>query len=216
VLAGHVDGFFGGIPGVLPFITSRKLKPIGIAAAQRHPLLPEIKTLQEMGLAGVDSDNWYALFAAKSTPARVADAMNQAVSRVLARGLFRRASTLSLCGGDGSRDRLAGGNLALVRHRAHARSCRSAGLRATRSVNRGGGPLSLACHDLVRKDVLGSPPWLAVRATAWSDIARPHFTNARAPCSGWLQALVEDHAWRAPAPGAIEKNKERWTDDSNS
>jgi hypothetical protein len=51
--------------------------------------------------------------------------------------------------------------------------------RATRFLNRGGGPLSLACHDLVREDVLGSPPWLAVRATAWSDIARPHFTNTR-------------------------------------
>jgi hypothetical protein len=180
VLAGHVDGFFGGIPGVLPFITSRKLKPIGIAAAQRHPSLPEIKTFQEMGLAGVDSDNWYALFAAKSTPARVADAMNQAVGRVLARGLFRRASTLSLCGGDGSRDRLAGGK---SRAGTTPSTCpvlpRCRAARATRFLNRGGGPLSLACHDLVREDVLGSPPWLAVRATAWSDIARPHFTNTR-------------------------------------
>jgi tripartite-type tricarboxylate transporter receptor subunit TctC len=84
VLAGHVDGFFGDIPGLLPFITSRKLKPIGIAASKRHPLLPEVKTFLEMGIPGVDSDNWYALFAAKGTPAGVADAMNQAVRRALA------------------------------------------------------------------------------------------------------------------------------------
>jgi tripartite-type tricarboxylate transporter receptor subunit TctC len=84
VLAGHVDGFFGDIPGLLPFITSRKLKPIGIAASKRHPLLPEVKTFQEMGIPGVDSDNWYALFAAKGTPAGVADAMNQALRRTLA------------------------------------------------------------------------------------------------------------------------------------
>jgi hypothetical protein len=52
-------------------------------------------------------------------------------------------------------------------------------VRAMRFLNRGAGPLSLACYDLLREDVLGSPPWLAVRATAWSDIARPHFTNTR-------------------------------------
>jgi hypothetical protein len=52
-------------------------------------------------------------------------------------------------------------------------------MRAMRFLNRGAGPLSLACYDLLRKDVLGSPPWLAVRATAWSDIARPHFTNTK-------------------------------------
>lgn len=52
-------------------------------------------------------------------------------------------------------------------------------VRAMRFLNRGAGPLSLACYDLLRDDVLGSPPWLAVRATAWSDIARPHFTNTK-------------------------------------
>lgn len=91
VLAGHVDGFFGDIPGLLPFITSRKLKPIGIAASKRHPLLPDVRTFQEMGIAGVDSDNWYALFAARGTPAGVADAMNRAVRRTLANeGVARR------------------------------------------------------------------------------------------------------------------------------
>lgn len=52
-------------------------------------------------------------------------------------------------------------------------------VRALRFLNRGQGPLSLACYDLVTADALGSPPWLAVRGTAWSDVARPHFTNTR-------------------------------------
>jgi len=50
-------------------------------------------------------------------------------------------------------------------------------VRASRFLNHGHGPLSLACYDLVREETLGSPPWLAVRASAWSDIARPHFMN---------------------------------------
>jgi len=52
-------------------------------------------------------------------------------------------------------------------------------IRAQRWTNHDGGPHSLACYDLVREDVLGSPPWLKVRGTPWSDRTRPHFRNTR-------------------------------------
>lgn len=52
-------------------------------------------------------------------------------------------------------------------------------VRAARLLNHDHGPRSLACYDLVSPDTLGSPPWLAVRHTAWSDRVRPHFTNVR-------------------------------------
>lgn len=50
---------------------------------------------------------------------------------------------------------------------------------AMRYLNHDHGPLSLACYDLMSESTLGSPPWLAVRGTAWSDITRPHFTNTK-------------------------------------
>lgn len=50
---------------------------------------------------------------------------------------------------------------------------------AQRYYNHDQGPFSLACYDLVAESVLGSPPWLAVRGTPWSDIVRPHFTNTK-------------------------------------
>ena len=50
-------------------------------------------------------------------------------------------------------------------------------IRATRLLNHDHGPLSLACYDLVTQEALGSPPWLAVRASDWSSRVRPHFTN---------------------------------------
>jgi tripartite-type tricarboxylate transporter receptor subunit TctC len=83
VVAGHVDGFFGDIPGLIGFIKAGKVKPIGIAAPKRHPLLPDVKTFQEMGIAGVDSDNWYAIFAARATPAFDIERINQALRRTL-------------------------------------------------------------------------------------------------------------------------------------
>jgi len=50
---------------------------------------------------------------------------------------------------------------------------------AQRYYNHDQGPFSLACYDLVAETVLGSPPWLAVRGTPWSDIVRPHFSNTK-------------------------------------
>ena len=84
VIAGHVDGFFGDIPGLVGFIKSGKLKPIGIASPTRHPLLPDVKTFKEMGIAGVDSDNWYAIFSSKATAPAEVERLNQAVKRTLA------------------------------------------------------------------------------------------------------------------------------------
>lgn len=84
VIAGHVNGFFGDIPGLIGHIKGGKLKAIGLAASRRHPLLPDVKTFEEMGVPGVDSDNWYALFAAKGTPAAEVDRVAQAVRRTLA------------------------------------------------------------------------------------------------------------------------------------
>jgi len=54
-----------------------------MAADARHPLLPEIKTFKEIGIDGVDSDNWYALFTTKDTPSAEIDRLNQAVVRTL-------------------------------------------------------------------------------------------------------------------------------------
>lgn len=48
---------------------------------------------------------------------------------------------------------------------------------ARRLLNHDHGPRSHAFYDLTRADTLGSPPWLAVRGTPWSDICRPHFTH---------------------------------------
>jgi tripartite-type tricarboxylate transporter receptor subunit TctC len=89
VMAGHVDGFFGDIPGLMGHIRSGKLKPVALASTRRHPLFPDVKTFQEIGVVGVDSDNWYALFAHKNTSAPDLDRINQAVRRTLANEAVR-------------------------------------------------------------------------------------------------------------------------------
>ena len=52
-------------------------------------------------------------------------------------------------------------------------------VRAQRFINHDGGPFSLACYDLTQPEATESPPWLAVRYTAWSDRVRPQFRNTK-------------------------------------
>ena len=83
VIAGHVDGIFIDIPVALAHIKAGNLKALGLAAPQRHASLPDTKTFQEVGIKGVDSANWYAVFAPKATPVAELDRINQAVRRTL-------------------------------------------------------------------------------------------------------------------------------------
>lgn len=52
-------------------------------------------------------------------------------------------------------------------------------IRARRLRNLDGGPRYHSCYELVSAATLGSPPWLAVRGTAWSDRVRPNFRNTK-------------------------------------
>ena len=52
-------------------------------------------------------------------------------------------------------------------------------VRASRYRDGTGHPRYHACYDLVQRETLGSPAWLAVRATPWSDRVRPTFVNTK-------------------------------------
>lgn len=52
-------------------------------------------------------------------------------------------------------------------------------IHAVRFMNIDHSPKSVACYDLKEASVMGCAPWLAVRASEWSDRCRPHFRNTR-------------------------------------
>lgn len=83
VIAGHVDGFFGDIPGLVGHIQGGKLKPIAIAASKRHPRFPNVPTYTELGYPGVDSDNWYGVFAPKGASPEKIEQLSKALHKTL-------------------------------------------------------------------------------------------------------------------------------------
>lgn len=83
LLGGQVEAFFGDVPGLIGHVQSGRLRAVGLAAEKRHPLLPDVPTLGELGVPGVDSDNWYGLFVPAKTPKATIDRLNAAVRRTM-------------------------------------------------------------------------------------------------------------------------------------
>jgi len=83
LLAGNVVLFFDSIPSALPQVRAGKLKGIAVAASRRSPVLPELPTLSESGLAGFAADNWFGIMAPAGTPAAIVAKLNADLTRAL-------------------------------------------------------------------------------------------------------------------------------------
>jgi tripartite-type tricarboxylate transporter receptor subunit TctC len=83
LLSGQVAMLFDNIMTAQPHIRSGKLRPLGISSAQRSPLVPEVPTIAEQGLAHFESRTWFGLFGPAGTPGAIADRVNAEMSKVL-------------------------------------------------------------------------------------------------------------------------------------
>jgi len=79
LLGGQVVAMFADAPVLLPHIQAGKLKPLGVAAGQRNPVLPDVPTLAEQGYADTIADNWYGLLAPAKTPPALIARLNRAL-----------------------------------------------------------------------------------------------------------------------------------------
>jgi tripartite-type tricarboxylate transporter receptor subunit TctC len=69
---------------VVPQGREGKLKMLGVTSPKRSPLLPDLPTLREHGLIGVEADAWVGLIAPAGTPSPVLDKIHKEVVAVLA------------------------------------------------------------------------------------------------------------------------------------
>ena len=82
--SGRVQLMFPSLFTASPFVHSGRLRALAVAGAQRLPSLPEVPTLAEAGIAGVELTQWYGLFAPARTPADRVQTLNRALNQVLA------------------------------------------------------------------------------------------------------------------------------------
>jgi tripartite-type tricarboxylate transporter receptor subunit TctC len=69
LVGGQVSMMFAPLQTALPFVRSGKLRALGVASQKRSPLLPELPTIAEQGVAKFEAVSWYALMVPAGTPA---------------------------------------------------------------------------------------------------------------------------------------------------
>jgi len=80
VMGGRTHMAFGSIPSTITHLRSGKLRALGVGAAQRYELLPDVPTVSESGLPGYEAANWIGVVAPAGTPAAIVDKLHQEIS----------------------------------------------------------------------------------------------------------------------------------------
>ncbi|MGV8825867.1 4-oxalomesaconate tautomerase [Methylibium petroleiphilum] len=82
-IGGQTQFMFPSLFTALPHVKSGKLKAMAVAGPKRSPLLPDVPTLKEAGVDGVDVQQWYGFFAPAKTPKDIIVQLNKALNQVL-------------------------------------------------------------------------------------------------------------------------------------
>ncbi|CAN5511084.1 tripartite tricarboxylate transporter substrate binding protein [soil metagenome] len=83
MVSGEID--MGCLPAqaVIPQITAGTVKALAVATTERSAFLPDVPTLKEAGIAGVEASSWMGVVAPAGTPASIVKRMSEEIGFVL-------------------------------------------------------------------------------------------------------------------------------------
>ncbi len=84
LLGGQVHMQFSGLPPLLAFIKSGKLRALGIAGTKRANALPDTPTIAESGLPGFDAMSWQGIAAPAQLPAPILKSLHTTLINIVA------------------------------------------------------------------------------------------------------------------------------------
>jgi tripartite-type tricarboxylate transporter receptor subunit TctC len=80
--SGEVALAFSALSSALPHVASGRVRPLGVSAAKRLALLPEVPTISEAALPGFESSQWFGVLAPAGTPRAIVERLHQAIAAV--------------------------------------------------------------------------------------------------------------------------------------
>jgi len=83
MIGGQIHLVTGTIPALLPFIKNGSVKPLAVTSAKRSSALPDVPSMAEAGLPGIDVVNYFALMAPTGTPPAIVNTLNAAINKVV-------------------------------------------------------------------------------------------------------------------------------------
>ena len=76
LIGGHIHCAFVALPVIAPYLKSGRVRVIAVTTAKRSPVIPEVQSLSEAGLAGFDVSQWYGVVVPAGTPAEITARLN--------------------------------------------------------------------------------------------------------------------------------------------
>jgi tripartite-type tricarboxylate transporter receptor subunit TctC len=93
LLGGRVHMHMGSIPSMVPLIKAGKIKVLGIAAAERSPLFPDVATIAEAVPGYEYIGTWYGILTQAKVPRAIVDKLNGAINAALRADDLRKLLT---------------------------------------------------------------------------------------------------------------------------
>ena len=93
LVAGRIDLSGLEASSSLPYVQAGKIKAFGVLTTSRWPGAPDMPTLEEAGLPGLDMPYWTGLWVKKGTPAEIVAKLNAAVVEAMADPAITRRLT---------------------------------------------------------------------------------------------------------------------------
>ena len=84
LVAGQITMAFDSGLSSIPHVNAKRIRPLGVAAPQRLPSLPDVPTLAEQGLGAFDAGTWYGVMAPARTSKPIIDRLHGAIVKAIA------------------------------------------------------------------------------------------------------------------------------------
>jgi tripartite-type tricarboxylate transporter receptor subunit TctC len=81
VIAGEVNLSFANVPAIIGHVKSGRLKALAVTDSARSQLMPDVPTMKEAGVEGVEAPVWYALLGPAALPREIVNLLGAATGR---------------------------------------------------------------------------------------------------------------------------------------
>jgi tripartite-type tricarboxylate transporter receptor subunit TctC len=81
LMAGEIEMMIDNIPPQVPLIKAGKVRALAVTSLKRVSVLPDVPTMDEVGLKGYEVVSWFGLAARAGSPAEAVTRLNQALNR---------------------------------------------------------------------------------------------------------------------------------------
>jgi tripartite-type tricarboxylate transporter receptor subunit TctC len=83
LIGGQTQMMFATAASVVAHIKGGLVRPLAVTTLTRIPALPDIPTMDELGLKGFDATTWHGLVAPAGTPKEIVDTLSRAINTAL-------------------------------------------------------------------------------------------------------------------------------------